>query len=198
MTRRRSKPNPKHYGLHARALPKSVAWMAEVDYLDQLSDADKEWLAKFNEETINGAFNHSEPIIPNDGAAGTAMRRSIYRAKNAANRDGLENARSTNRLLFPDQATPGESPRKHRTWESIAATSLNETDLNPTPSYLDDPRYKRALAEYRNHLPARAKDEESPELKKARARIERIVREYQAQDDYERPDDRDPFPFEVD
>lgn len=62
---------------------KSRADMLAIDYVDQLSEKDKEWLNAFNEEEVNANLDHKGPKINNR----TKKTRSrIFDANNARNR----------------------------------------------------------------------------------------------------------------
>lgn len=187
----RSTPTRKRYGLHPKAMPKSVAWMAECDYLDQLDDDQLDYLARFNDEVANAAFNHPDPLYRNDTDEGIQARRAIYRAKNAANVDALENARTMGRLVFPDAPIPGRgrSTSDGSRWDFFAPVGSGDVSPDTTPGYLNSAAYKQAVAEYRAHLPTgpRAKFVETPEYHAAKSALERFTREQQTED-FQSPD----------
>lgn len=64
---------------------KSRGDLLECDYLDQLSEKDKEWLNSFNEEYVNANFSHKGTTIQKT----KAYRKDSYDRNNARNRDIL-------------------------------------------------------------------------------------------------------------
>lgn len=56
--------------------------IADVDYLDKLSDEEKDWLNAFNEEWINASFKH--PLQPLHNTP--ELKSDCYRRNNARNR----------------------------------------------------------------------------------------------------------------
>ena len=163
MSKRRGRRlNKKLCGLYPTSFPNSVRWKVETDYAQKLSPAEKEWLAKFNDEFAGASFG-PEPLHDSVDA-----KRELYRHKNAANKDAMELARAAGALVFKDSG-PDYDGRNYA----------------PTPDYLDSPEYRAALEEYRSHLPkgARGRVADTPEYRKARRNLERIVREHQAEDE---------------
>lgn len=53
------------------------------DYVDQLSDKEKEWLSNFNEEYLSGNFNHKGKKFHRSKQS----KRDCYNRNNARNRD---------------------------------------------------------------------------------------------------------------
>jgi hypothetical protein len=63
----------------------SVKWEYDFDYLHKLTDEEREWLARFVREYINGYPCKENPIHDKEG-----MRQN-YNKKNRANRDMYAN-----------------------------------------------------------------------------------------------------------
>lgn len=72
------------YHLTKNRLPKNMRWMQDIDYIEQLTDDEKEWLNKFLKEYYDGN-------VPKDGDENlhhsTKLRRDCYSRKNRQNRD---------------------------------------------------------------------------------------------------------------
>lgn len=147
-------PKPKGtYGLYARNHPKSVRDRLDIDYAHKLTQEEREWLAQALDETVSGDFSHARPFVRD-----AQMRREIYREKNAANRDIWG-------LGLRDDGDRGVDEEPGQGMAAVEAT----------PEYLNSEEYKRALAEYRAHLPSneRYKPKETPEMLLALQKLER-------------------------
>jgi hypothetical protein len=59
--------------------------LIEADYIDQLSEEEKDWLNRFNEEYVNANFGHKGKLIQRR----KAYRKDSYDRNNARNRDIL-------------------------------------------------------------------------------------------------------------
>lgn len=82
-TRRAKQKYPsltKGYNLRSRAD------LLDVDYLDKLSEEEKEWLNAFFEEEVNANFNHDGPKV---NRRSKKNKKRVYDANNARNRDIL-------------------------------------------------------------------------------------------------------------
>ncbi len=134
-----------------------MAWAVDQDYLAKLSESERAWLAQFNDAYYGADFRGaSEQDWP------TAARRERYNAKNAANADGYAPLAAEHRL---DELGELEVA-------SLAAHG------GPVFLYVEDPEYRRLLANYRatlseNRQPAKPKD--TPAYRKARAELEAFV-----------------------
>jgi len=62
----------------------------DYDYLDKLTDEEKDWLARFTEEYTHANFNHPGKKIHKT----KQQRREIYSRNNARNRDILTRAKA--------------------------------------------------------------------------------------------------------
>jgi hypothetical protein len=80
---RRSKA--KYPALYPEYNLKTRTDLIEIDYLDQLTDAEKDWLNRFNEEYVNANFNHKGKLVQRK----KAHRKDSYDRNNARNRDIL-------------------------------------------------------------------------------------------------------------
>lgn len=68
--------------------------LLEADYIDKLSDKEKDWLNRFNEEFVIANFNHKGKLI--DGSK--KARKKSYDANNARNRCQYTKAKVTGLL----------------------------------------------------------------------------------------------------
>ena len=136
-------------GLVPEAFPKPVRWRVEIDYEDRLSDKDKAWLARFNNEFHGGDFSKPGPRLHRT----KEQRRAIWRDSKTAGADAYEIARVSG--LVQD-APPGHEP------------TGGPQDLSPTPEYLNSAEYKARVAEFRARIPEdnrRRPEDPTPEEK---------------------------------
>lgn len=70
-------------GLVREVNPKTRWEHIDHDYLDKLSDKEKEWLSNFNEEYLSGNFNHKGKKLHRT----KKEKRECYSRNNARNRD---------------------------------------------------------------------------------------------------------------
>lgn len=66
----------------------------EIDYVDQLSESEKDWLNRFNEEDVNANFNHPGKLVQK----GKKRRKASYDRNNARNRDILTTKKAMGQL----------------------------------------------------------------------------------------------------
>ena len=170
------------HGAYARNHPKSVQWKVDYDYVAKLSDEDKAWLAKFTDEFVGGDLRHSDPVHDTP-----ELRRLAYAGNNVGKRDfyskmdamGKLDRQGVRTVLPPDAHDAGEDA--------------------PAPAYLAYPGYKRALARLRALYPddQRRGLPDTPEVRAARADIERIVRLHQGHyGDDETPETPEGYDYE--
>lgn len=133
MAKRKTSKRRNEYGLHARTFPVSVRAYVDQDYLDKLSEEDKQWLSDFNDRFYGADFRDN----PEDWSV--AERRTRYSAKNCANGDIFSAARH---FGLVEDATEREDLREE----------LGDKDLSSTPSYLNSPEYKAARDAFREQL----------------------------------------------
>lgn len=167
MRRRGGKKTIPH-GANPRTFPLSVREYVEIDYIHKLSDAEVEWLAKFNDEY------HGATYLPTDHDKGCACedcedRRAAYRRKNAANNDVYAISRTTG-LAVSSLVVYG----KERDASEFLSADL-DADQSAEPVYLDSKEYRRALEKLRELLPTNRKNKvvDSPRLRAAFKRLER-------------------------
>jgi hypothetical protein len=79
-TKRSQTKNP---GLVHEVNPKTRWELMDQDYINKLSEKEKEWLSNFNEEYISGNFSHKGKKFHKTKKA----RRECYSRNNARNRD---------------------------------------------------------------------------------------------------------------
>lgn len=63
----------------------------ECDYLDKLTEEEKKWLHKFNEEYINANFKHGSKVLHNT----KKLKKTVYDKNNARNRCLLNQYKDT-------------------------------------------------------------------------------------------------------
>lgn len=73
----------KYPGLVKGVNPKTRWEYLDQDYIDKLSDSEKEWLSNFNEEWLSGNFNHEGEQLHKT----PEEKRECYTRNNARNRD---------------------------------------------------------------------------------------------------------------
>lgn len=73
----------KYPGLVKEVHPRTRWEHLDQDYIDKLSDKEKEWLSNFNEEYLSGNFNHKGKKLHRT----KKERRDCYNRNNARNRD---------------------------------------------------------------------------------------------------------------
>jgi hypothetical protein len=112
MQKKRSAPKQKAKKSSARSKVKNAALnpnysprirreYLDFDYLDQLSDKDKEFLNKFVEEELNASFKKRGNLNKTK-----AERREVYSANNQRNRDAFGIGKATNRLILTGESVP--------------------------------------------------------------------------------------------
>lgn len=93
----------KHPGLKKHYNLKSRQDALENDYIDKLSESEKDWLNSFNEEYVNANFKHGGKILHNT----KMLKKTCFDANNARNRDVYNRAKSSGKLdsieLFHDR-----------------------------------------------------------------------------------------------
>jgi hypothetical protein len=73
----------KRWGLEKLTLPKAVQQFFDYDYLNQLTEEEKNWLSQFTDEYYNNTLNHDW----RKNFHYKEQKKSIYDATNARNRD---------------------------------------------------------------------------------------------------------------
>jgi len=96
------KKKPKiRWGLTKQAMPKSVRQYIDQNYIDKLSETDKDWLNKFNEEYYGNTFRDDKTVVIKKGknkgkirkykkglhAKANISRTELFNQTNARNRD---------------------------------------------------------------------------------------------------------------
>lgn len=71
-------------------------YLDNLEYVDKLSEKEKEWLNNFNEEYLSANFNHPGKKLHKT----KAKRREIYGMNNAKNRDALAIAKASNSVRY--------------------------------------------------------------------------------------------------
>ena len=94
-SKRDKKPYP---GLNKNAFSKIKQEYHDIDYIDQLNDAEKEWLNTFMEEDLGARFNHGKKRVYKK----SKDINQSYRRNNQRNRDIYSNFKASNRLIYGD------------------------------------------------------------------------------------------------
>lgn len=69
---------------------------ADMDYIDKLGPAEKDFLNRFIEETVNANFNHPGKVLIRD----KKEQKKVYKANNARNRDVYNRKKTTGDMIF--------------------------------------------------------------------------------------------------
>lgn len=83
---------------------KSRSDLYDFDYLDKLSDKEKEWLNTFSEEFNNANFNHGKKILHKS----KLLKKDCYGMNNRRNRDILTMQKAKGAILYIEELTDGE------------------------------------------------------------------------------------------
>lgn len=161
------------HGLYPQNFPRPSRWKVSVDYLDQLSEEELEWLSDFNDCEYRCDFRNSVGEQYDDDSK--HFVRSVDRA-------AMEDAYG--RSAVPtDQGIPS-----HRLL-SLTDPDVQISEHPPaderTPEYLDSPEYKQAREAFRATLSKRRVSGFPKITKKhlkTKAKLEALVREAQAED----------------
>lgn len=94
-TKRDRKKNP---GLDKHLFSRVKQEYHDYDYVDKLSDKDKEWLSTFTEEYLGARLNHKKKKLHRT----KKMKRDCFNRNNARQRDTYSIARATNALLYAE------------------------------------------------------------------------------------------------
>ena len=115
--------------LSSRSYGRAKAWRVDCDYIRQLNEAEKDWMAAFLDRYYGADFRGASPFIP----WSDEERRERYRANNCANRDLMTCA-------VPVEEQPDDP-----------VLELEDAfDLPDDTTYTTTPDYKTALAAYRD------------------------------------------------
>lgn len=75
---------------------KTRADLIDQDYVDKLSESDKDWLNRFNEEYVNANFKHSGKKLHKSDT----LKRDCYNRNNHRNRDILTRAKASGSAIY--------------------------------------------------------------------------------------------------
>ncbi len=78
------------------------------DYIDKLSDKEKEWLNTFSEEFNNANFNHGKKILHKS----KLMKKDCYSKNNARNRDILTRQKAMGQHIYIEELKETEDSLK--------------------------------------------------------------------------------------
>lgn len=97
------KKTPRRNNLQYPGLEKSVTKRVareylDQDYIDKLSDKDKQWLSNFNEEWLSANFNHQGKVLHKS----KEKKREIYNRNNARNRDTMSILKQRGHIVQPN------------------------------------------------------------------------------------------------
>lgn len=107
--------------------------LIDYDYINKLSEKEKEWLNKFTEEYINASLNTENPeqnLHNTDD-----LKKDCYRRNNARNRDILTRAKASGNHISTDELLENK-----KTIKVISSKEVNDLDtyLNNTGSGADN------------------------------------------------------------
>ncbi len=95
--------------------------LSDIDYIDKLSEEEKEWLNKFLQETVVANFNHGgDPIIKDQ-----KTRREIYRENNRRNKDVYSLGKSKGSLFYNNKEADNEN---QQTIDSVKFKGQDKSD----------------------------------------------------------------------
>lgn len=125
---RKKKKNPKRYkakypGLTKRFNSRTKHEYIDFDYVDKLTEDEKEWLNNFNEEYLGGNFQHSGKQLHKTKAA----KRDCYNRNNARNRCAYSIAKARGKVT--DEEGRPDTDLEMMNKESIV-TYLKEKIIN--------------------------------------------------------------------
>lgn len=100
--------------------------LIDYDYVDKLSDKDKEWLNTFSEEYINANFNHGKKILHKT----QPLKKNCYDRNNARNRDILTRAKAAGDVLYLEEIKETEKGLKEYLDEVDDSKNLKDTNDN--------------------------------------------------------------------
>ncbi len=86
---------------------KSRSELIEADYINKLSEEEKEWLNRFNEEYVNASFNKNPKKNLHKSKK---LKKDCYDRNNSRNRDILTRAKASGKFHYIDDLT-GEDRR---------------------------------------------------------------------------------------
>ena len=110
----------KYPGLTHNVNPKTRWELIDHDYIDKLSEEEKQWLSNFNEEYLSGNFNHKGKKFHKTKKS----KRECYTRNNARNRDTFTIGRVAN---WVKEIT--EYGIKDKLEEKQAKTNFNHEDI---------------------------------------------------------------------
>lgn len=94
MKKKNKRNNTKYPALNPSLNLKTRTDLLDYDYLDKLSDKEKEWLNRFTEEYTHAKFNHKGKRIQKS----KEQVKDSYDRNNSRNRDILTRVRASGRL----------------------------------------------------------------------------------------------------
>lgn len=89
-----ARKNKKYPALDPKYTTKVRREYLDMDYLDKLSEKEKEWLNKFTEEHLNASFQNSSKDLNRSKTS----KKKVYNENNARNRCLYGIAKASNRL----------------------------------------------------------------------------------------------------
>lgn len=129
----------RNVGLDGRKFSKIKQEYHDLDYIDQLSPEEKNWMSRFMEEYLGARVKHSGKKVHKDLRT-KAGRKRLYDANNARNRDMYSLARATGLL---NDADPGEAIEaiqfEHYNAHQIEDKLIDQIDESRIESTTDTP-----------------------------------------------------------
>jgi len=97
---KRNNKDKKLMGLYPGVFPKNKQWQIDQDYVADLSQADQEWMAKFNEEYYGGKIKKGDKTALHQTEE---QRKDCYNRNNISNRDLYSIKQTGNAIGGPDE-----------------------------------------------------------------------------------------------
>lgn len=129
--------------------------LIDYDYLDQLSEKEKDWLNRFTEEYTNAKYDHEGPRIQKK----KKERLDSYNRNNYRNRDILTKSKASGKLF------------------GLEVLMRNSEQINPEDAIIKEERLREALCSNEAKLSKNKKLVE--ELKERLKELELVKKEFQ-------------------
>lgn len=97
----------------------------DQDYIDQLTDKEKAWLSKFNEEYVSASFKKGKKHLHRTNK----LKKSVYDANNARNRCDYSLAKAKKKLADSKEINSGIEANRNSTINDTENTIIELLDL---------------------------------------------------------------------
>lgn len=117
----------KYPALDPSYMPKVRQEFLDIDYLNQLSPKEKEWLNKFMEEHLNASFKNNKTDLTKT----KEQKKKIYNQNNARNRDLYAISKANGLLQLESSASKREIINTHSSGYNLTEDTLIDKIDNP-------------------------------------------------------------------